>query len=106
MSDIDYPELSKEELCMLLVARDKELYEWRKLEDPTNLHANLLRGMPAKLDQSAFLHLAGATDYPHLKEHVNSAKALLTASCRILSTLKDPKAEDVLVAIVTYLNRP
>lgn len=40
-------------------AEPNELAEWRKLRDPVFLHANLLRGLPAKLDRATFLHLAG-----------------------------------------------
>jgi hypothetical protein len=36
-----------------------ELAEWEKLRDPSILHANLLRGLPAQLDRDKFLHLAG-----------------------------------------------
>jgi len=36
-----------------------ELAEWHKLRDPANLHANLLRGIPCRLDRATFLHLAG-----------------------------------------------
>jgi hypothetical protein len=36
-----------------------ELMEWRKLRDPVTLHVSLLRGFPARLDRSTFLHLAG-----------------------------------------------
>ncbi|HET8689726.1 MAG TPA: hypothetical protein VFM18_24230 [Methanosarcina sp.] len=36
-----------------------ELNEWNKLKNPSNLHSNLLRGIPAQLDQRTFLHLAG-----------------------------------------------
>lgn len=36
-----------------------EVKEWRKLKDPANLHANLLRGFPAKLTQEQLNHLAG-----------------------------------------------
>ena len=42
-----------------VAALRKELEEWRKLRDPVTLHANLLRGLPAKLDRATFLHLAG-----------------------------------------------
>ena len=40
-----------------------ELMEWRKLRDPTTLHANLLRGMPAQLSRATFLHCAGADQF-------------------------------------------
>jgi hypothetical protein len=33
--------------------------EWEKLGDPVTLHANLLRGIPCRLDRATFLHLAG-----------------------------------------------
>lgn len=36
-----------------------ELAEWRKLKEPAALHANLLRGMPARLESKELLHLAG-----------------------------------------------
>jgi hypothetical protein len=45
-------------VAALGVALD-ELDEWRKLRDPVTLHVNLLRGLPAKLDRTTFLHLAG-----------------------------------------------
>ncbi len=44
-----------------------QLAEWEKLKDPINLHVNLLRGVPCKLDRMQhLLHLAGATDYDDL----------------------------------------
>jgi hypothetical protein len=47
---------------------EAELTEWEKLKDPINLHVNLLRGVPCKLDRiQHLLHLAGATDYDYLK---------------------------------------
>ena len=47
---------------------EAELTEWEKLKDPINLHVNLLRGVPCKLDRiQHLLHLAGATDYDDLK---------------------------------------
>lgn len=33
--------------------------QWRKLSDPVILHANLLRGLPAKLSKEQLLHLLG-----------------------------------------------
>lgn len=36
-----------------------ELDEWRKLRDPETLHANLLRGQPARLSREQLLHLLG-----------------------------------------------
>jgi len=39
-----------------------ELATWRKLADPQTLHANLLRGLPARLTREQVLHLAGADD--------------------------------------------
>lgn len=33
--------------------------EWEKLRDPVTLHVSLLRGFPARLPRSVFLHLAG-----------------------------------------------
>lgn len=33
--------------------------EWEKLRDPVNLHANLLRGLPAKLSTEMLLHIIG-----------------------------------------------
>jgi hypothetical protein len=36
-----------------------ELVEWNKLRNPATLHANLLRGIPCRLDRATFLHLAG-----------------------------------------------
>ena len=47
---------------------EAELAEWEKLKDPINLHVNLLRGVPCRLDRMQhLLHLAGATDYDDLK---------------------------------------
>lgn len=47
---------------------EAELAEWEKLKDPINLHVNLLRGVPCRLDRMQhLLHLAGATDYDYLK---------------------------------------
>lgn len=36
-----------------------QVAEWAKLGDPVTLHANLLRGIPCRLDRDTFLHLAG-----------------------------------------------
>jgi hypothetical protein len=36
-----------------------QVAEWEKLGDPVVLHANLMRGIPCRLDRSVFLHLAG-----------------------------------------------
>jgi hypothetical protein len=36
-----------------------QVAEWERLRDPANLHINLLRGIPCKLDRAAYLHLAG-----------------------------------------------
>jgi hypothetical protein len=36
-----------------------QVAEWEKLGDPVTLHANLLRGIPCRLDRATFLHLAG-----------------------------------------------
>lgn len=36
-----------------------QVAEWEKLGDPVVLHANLLRGIPCRLDRATFLHLAG-----------------------------------------------
>jgi hypothetical protein len=36
-----------------------EVVEWEKLRNPVTLHANLLRGIPCRLDRATFLHLAG-----------------------------------------------
>lgn len=42
-----------------------ELAEWHKLKDPNALHINLLRGFPAKLDESQLRHIIGdAADAP------------------------------------------
>jgi hypothetical protein len=38
---------------------EAEVAEWRKLRDPVTLHANLIRGLPARLDRDTFLHIAG-----------------------------------------------
>ena len=47
---------------------EAELTEWEKLKDPINLHVNLLRGVPCRLDRMQhLLHLAGATDYDDLR---------------------------------------
>lgn len=47
---------------------ESQLAEWEKLKDPINLHVNLLRGVPCRLDRMQhLLHLAGATDYDDLK---------------------------------------
>ena len=47
---------------------EAQLAEWEKLKDPINLHVNLLRGVPCRLDRMQhLLHLAGATDYDYLK---------------------------------------
>ena len=35
------------------------LLEWQKLRDPVVLHANLLRGLPARLTRNQALHLIG-----------------------------------------------
>ena len=52
--------------CAALLAGNAELErlryqvaEWEKLSDPVTLHANLLRGIPCRLDRAMFLHLAG-----------------------------------------------
>jgi len=37
----------------------EELAEWRRLKDPAVLHASLLRGLPAKLPDYVFRHIAG-----------------------------------------------
>ena len=37
-----------------------QVAEWEKLGDPVILHANLLRGIPTRLDRDTFLHLAGS----------------------------------------------
>jgi hypothetical protein len=42
-----------------------ELAEWEKLRDPSILHANLLRGLPAQLGRDTFLHLAGDAAMEH-----------------------------------------
>lgn len=36
-----------------------ELAEWRRLKDPTVLHASLLRGLPARLTPDQLRHIAG-----------------------------------------------
>lgn len=40
-------------------AKDAEIAEWKKLLDPAVLHANLNRGIPAKLTREQLLHLLG-----------------------------------------------
>jgi len=39
-----------------------ELNDWRRLAAPAVLHANLVRGLPARLTREQLLHLAGADD--------------------------------------------
>ena len=39
-----------------------ELKEWRRLRDPSILHANLLRGIPASLSRAQFAHLLGTNE--------------------------------------------
>lgn len=41
-----------------------QVAEWEKLGDPVTLHANLLRGIPCRLDRATFLHLAGVRCEP------------------------------------------
>ena len=43
-----------------------QVAEWEKLGDPVILHANLLRGIPTRLDRNTFLHLAGS-EPPNVK---------------------------------------
>jgi hypothetical protein len=60
--DADGSEWSREEWHRLDAENASlraQLAEWEKLRDPVFLHANLLRGLPAKLDRDTFLHLAG-----------------------------------------------
>jgi hypothetical protein len=104
MSDIDYPELSKEDLCLLLAARDKELDEWRKLHDAAVLHQNLMCGFPAKLDKSLFLHLAGATDYQHISQELEQTRALLARIRRYLISVSPQTVEvrDLLHSVEQY----
>jgi len=58
---------------------ESQLTKWEKLKDPINLHVNLLRGVPCRLDRMQhLLHLAGATDYDYLKAaNAKMRKALL-----------------------------
>ena len=59
---------------------EAELAEWEKLKDPINLHVNLLRVVPCRLDRMQhLLHLAGATDYDYLKAANAKMKACLEA---------------------------
>lgn len=44
----------------------QQVREWEKLGDPVTLHANLLRGIPCRLDRDTFLHLAG-DETPNVK---------------------------------------
>jgi hypothetical protein len=39
------------------------LAQWETLRDPATLHANLLRGLPAKLEARELLHIAGYTQH-------------------------------------------
>ena len=57
-----------EEAADRIAELEAELTEWEKLKDPINLHVNLLRGVPCRLDRMQhLLHLAGATDYDDLR---------------------------------------
>lgn len=40
-------------------AQQARIAEWETLRDPNVLHANLLRGIPAKLSADQLLHIAG-----------------------------------------------
>lgn len=41
------------------IALRAQVAEWERLRDPSVLHGNLLRGVPAKLSRELILHLAG-----------------------------------------------
>ncbi len=62
------PMPSQQEAADRITELEAELAEWEKLKDPINLHVNLLRGVPCRLDRMQhLLHLAGATDYDDLR---------------------------------------
>lgn len=50
-----------------------ELVELRKLHDPDTLHANLLRGIPAKLTTAHLVHLL-ASNHPYHPQYVQPAQ--------------------------------
>ncbi|MBI6727065.1 hypothetical protein RYA05_13705 [Pseudomonas syringae pv. actinidiae] len=45
-----------------LEAMVNELAAWKTLKQPQVLHANLMRGFPAKLSKGSLLHLVGAPE--------------------------------------------
>jgi hypothetical protein len=47
---------------------EAELQEWYKLKNPVSLHANLLRGIPARLTTGQLLHIAGDEAQPLQQE--------------------------------------
>lgn len=54
-----YPDEARAALLDAVRAIDAERDEWQKLRDPATLHANLLRGEPARLTREMLLHLLG-----------------------------------------------
>lgn len=61
-----------------IAALRAEVAEWQKLRNPAVLHANLLRGLPARLDAATYLHLGGH-DQLLAAERERCAKKPLTA---------------------------
>ncbi len=47
------------EAVLVIQRLSHRLLEWQKLRDPVFLHANLLRGLPARLTRNQTLHLIG-----------------------------------------------
>jgi hypothetical protein len=55
-----------------------ELSEWRRLKDPTILHATLLRGLPARLAPDQLRHIAG--DFSQEPAKVGAGQGSLQAA--------------------------
>jgi hypothetical protein len=67
-------------------AKDAEIAEWRKLLDPAVLHANLVRGVPAKLTREQLLHLLGDdAEIAALKAELRDREAHLFEARKLLN---------------------
>ena len=79
MREAGVPEDAVRSFLEMLADRDRLLAEWEKLRDPAALHANLLRGEPARLTREQLCHLAGADHLRTENERLRGVVKRLTS---------------------------
>lgn len=72
-----------EQLTARVALLERELEEYKKLEQPGSVHVNILAGK-LKLSREEALHIAGATDYDHIKDENQQLELELTETTAAL----------------------